>query len=125
MKKNVITMLMVFMSLSQAHATSGVDCQSIDGTLEVSTEEAIDSSQNTVLSMRVVAPWIQADPITFMRSKNQITLSTEEGVVYMGSNDQGQQVTMTLSQDVETQVTSGTVYLKNQDVIYTDQIVCF
>lgn len=122
-KLSILSMMFV---VPTAFATSGIDCRSVDGTLEVFTEEAITDGDN-VITLGVVAPWIQKEAISFskLNEKNEVNVSRDEGgVIYMAQNSKGQSITLLLNDGERSNTKISTVYLKSSGNIYVETMVC-
>lgn len=117
--------LSVMLIAPAAFATTGINCKSIDGTLEVYTEEAIAEGDN-VITLGVIAPWLQKESFSFskLNSKDEVNVTREEGTVYMANNVAGQSITLVLDSAVRGGSKLSTVYLKHSGKIYVETVAC-
>lgn len=107
-----------------AIATTGIDCESIDGTLQVYTEEAIAKGDN-VITLGVIAPWIQKKAIEFSKSKNEVNVANEEGSsIYMASNSKGQALTLLLNNAILENIKVSTALIRANGKVYSETVRC-
>lgn len=116
-------MIGIIFLATPAFATSGIDCKSIDGTLEISTEEAAIAGDN-VVSLRMVAPWIQPQPIVFKKSKGQVNVAREEGTVYMAQDSRGRSITLALNTEERDGISISTAYVRASGAPITETLIC-
>ena len=118
--KIIVLALTVLTSIS-AFATHGVDCRDIEGTLEISTNEAAMAGDN-LISIYVKAG---KKALSFTQVASTGT-SDYPNKIYMGSDEKGNSVLLELNTSSREGIDMATVYLKLKDrtVIKETSMLC-
>lgn len=120
------TLLIAILLISQqTFAAGGIDCKSIDGTLEISSIEAREEGDN-VVTMDVNASFLKKSMISFskLKNSNEVNVSRTKDIVYMANKKNTPSLTLVLNTGKRQGLSISTAYLKNNADIYVKQVIC-